>query len=67
MHDYTDREQELLVGQANALTELLRYGTAYQAGCGVGAQTVALAPNSPHPSFVSVDIAHASLVVAVRR
>jgi ubiquinone/menaquinone biosynthesis C-methylase UbiE len=36
-------------------------------GCGVGAQTITLATNSPHASITAVDIAQDSLAEAARR
>jgi ubiquinone/menaquinone biosynthesis C-methylase UbiE len=74
VHGYTVRENQRLVDQANALTTLLHHDTRYpagdlvlEAGCGVGAQTVTLAPNSPGATIVSVDIAGASLESARTR
>lgn len=74
VHGYTDRESERLVDQANSLTALLHSDTAYPAGamvlepgCGVGAQTVTLARNSPHALIVSLDLAQASLAAARER
>src|SRR5512134_1035027 len=68
VHGYTAPEAARLLDQASTLTELLHGDTAYaagslvlEAGCGVGAQTVTLAARSPQASFVSVDIAPASL------
>lgn len=56
------------------LSELLHSDTAYpagsrvlEAGCGVGAQTVTLAENSPGASIVSVDISASSLAEASRK
>lgn len=74
VHGYTDRESERLVDQANALTALLHADTTYPAGalvlepgCGVGAQTVTLATNSPKARIVSLDLAQPSLVLARER
>ncbi len=68
VHGYSPREVQRLVDQANALTSLLHGDTAYpagslvlEAGCGVGAQTVALVGRSPAARFVCVDIAPDSL------
>ena len=54
VHGYSARESERLADQAETLTELLHYDTRYpagsrvlEAGCGIGAQTVILAKNSP--------------------
>jgi SAM-dependent methyltransferase len=60
--------------QASGLGLLLHEGTRYppgstvlEAGCGVGAQTILLAGNSPHAQFVSVDISPDSLAKAQER
>ena len=60
--------------QARTLVELLHYDTLYpagsrvlEAGCGVGAQTVTLATNSPEASITSVDISAKSLRKAKER
>jgi ubiquinone/menaquinone biosynthesis C-methylase UbiE len=74
VHGYSTKESVRLVDQATTLTELLHSDTAYpagslvlEAGCGVGAQTVTLAANSPQANFVSVDISEESLAEARRR
>jgi SAM-dependent methyltransferase len=74
VHGYTDRESARLVDQANSLTALLHSDTAYPAGavvlepgCGVGAQTITLAKNSPDAFIVSLDLAQASLGSARER
>jgi len=74
VHGYSAREQDRLVDQAMTLTSLLHSDTRYppgsvilEAGCGVGAQTVTLAANSPEACFVSVDLSEDSLVAAQRR
>jgi ubiquinone/menaquinone biosynthesis C-methylase UbiE len=71
VHGYSEREIERLVDQATTLTELLHNGTQYpagasvlEAGCGVGAQTVTLAKNSPAARFTCVDISKESLQAA---
>jgi len=68
VHGYDARESERLRDQAGSLVELLHADTSYpagsavlEAGCGVGAQTVTLARNSPGARFTSVDISGASL------
>jgi ubiquinone/menaquinone biosynthesis C-methylase UbiE len=60
-----------LQDQAKTLVELLHSDTVYpkghtilEAGCGVGAQTVTLARNSPQALITSVDLALASVVEA---
>lgn len=74
VHGYSEREQVRLVDQATTLTELLHHDTHYppgasvlEAGCGVGAQTVALARNSPEARFTSIDVSPRSLEVARAR
>jgi ubiquinone/menaquinone biosynthesis C-methylase UbiE len=71
VHGYDVRENLRLQDQASALVELLHSGTSYpcgsrvlEAGCGVGAQTVTLARNSPQALITSVDISEASLAEA---
>jgi trans-aconitate methyltransferase len=73
VHGYDQRESTRLQDQASTLVELLHSDTRYpagcrvlEAGCGVGAQTVTLAANSPEASFVSVDISQPSLAQARR-
>lgn len=68
VHGYSKRETERLYDQANSVRELLHHDTVYpagcrvlEAGCGVGAQTVTLARNSPNARFVAVDISLPSL------
>jgi len=68
VHGYSGRENKRLYDQAGTLTALLHEGTVYpkgskvlEAGCGVGAQTVILAKNSPQASITSVDISRISL------
>lgn len=74
VHGYSKRENERLVDQATTLTQLLHCDTEYpagcsvlEAGCGVGAQTVALVKNSPEAYFTSVDISQESLYTAKGR
>jgi ubiquinone/menaquinone biosynthesis C-methylase UbiE len=68
VHGYHPRESERLRDQAGTLVELLHSDTSYpagstvlEAGCGVGAQTVTLARNSPGARITSVDISADSL------
>jgi len=63
VHGYHPRESERLQDQAGTLVELLHSDTLYpadsmvlEAGCGVGAQTVTLARNSPGARITSIDI-----------
>jgi len=74
VHGYHPRESERLNDQANTLVDLLHSDTAYpagslvvEAGCGVGAQTVTLARNSPGARIVSIDISATSLEEAKAR
>ena len=73
VHGYDRRENVRLQDQAGTLVELLHADTSYpagsrvlEAGCGVGAQTVTLARNSPHARITSVDISAASVAAAKR-
>jgi SAM-dependent methyltransferase len=68
VHGYNLREAQRLQNQASTLVELLHSDTAYpegsavlEAGCGVGAQTVPLARNSPNARITAVDVSEASL------
>jgi methylase of polypeptide subunit release factors len=68
VHGYSEREAERLRDQAATVRELLHHDTRYpagsevlEAGCGVGAQTITLARNSPEARFLSVDVSPASL------
>jgi len=74
VHGHSDRESDRLRYQASKLAELLHHDTRYppwsrvlEAACGVGAQTVILARNSPGAEFVSVDISPESLATAEDR
>jgi SAM-dependent methyltransferase len=71
VHGYSVRESERLADQAQTLTDLLHHDTHYpagthvlEAGCGIGAQTVILAKNSPGAQITSVDISEDSLIRA---
>jgi len=71
VHGYSSREARRLSDQANTLVELLHHDTIYpsrsfvlEAGCGVGAQTVTLAANSPAAKFLCIDISSESLEIA---
>jgi cyclopropane fatty-acyl-phospholipid synthase-like methyltransferase len=68
VHGYDSRENRRLQDQASTLVELLHLDTTYpegssvlEAGCGVGAQTVTLASNSPGALITSVDVSEASV------
>jgi len=71
VHGYDPREAVRLRDQASTLAELLHADTAYpeghtvlEAGCGVGAQTVTLARNSPKARITSIDVSAASVAQA---
>jgi SAM-dependent methyltransferase len=68
VHGYDPRENLRLQDQASTLEELLHSDTTYaagsrvlEAGCGVGAQTVTLAANSPKAFITSIDISEESV------
>jgi SAM-dependent methyltransferase len=68
VHGYDPGENRRLQDQASTLVELLHSDTAYpegssvlEAGCGVGAQTVTLATNSPKALITSIDVSEASV------
>ena len=68
VHGYDGRETLRLENQARTLEELLHGDTAFpdgaevlEAGCGTGAQTVALARRSPGARIMAVDVSAASL------
>jgi SAM-dependent methyltransferase len=74
VHGYDPRESERLSDQAGALAALLHHDTRYppgsqvlEAGCGVGAQTVTLAAQSPQAHITSVDVSESSLAIARER
>ena len=74
VHGYETREYVRLQDQASALVELLHHDTFYpagsrvlEAGCGVGAQTVTLARNSPEALITSVDVSDVSIAEAKRK
>jgi SAM-dependent methyltransferase len=71
VHGYSERESQRLHDQCQTLAQLLHHDTAYparsrvlEAGCGVGAQTVVLARNSPQAQFTSVDVSPDSIRAA---
>ena len=73
VHGYDPRENLRLQDQASTLVELLHSDTTYpkgstvlEAGCGVGAQTVTLASNSPGALITSIDVSEASLAEAMK-
>ena len=71
VHGYHPRESERLQDQAGTLVDLLHSDTSYpagsrvlEAGCGVGAQTVTLARDSPGARITSIDTSAESLAQA---
>lgn len=71
VHGYDPKENIRLQDQATTLVELLHADTLYppgsnilEVGCGVGAQTITLARNSPNAHFVAIDISESSLAEA---
>ena len=71
VHGYSERETERLYDQAGSVRHLIHHELRYppgskvlEAGCGVGAQTVTLAQNSPEAQFYAVDWAGKSLELA---
>jgi ubiquinone/menaquinone biosynthesis C-methylase UbiE len=71
VHGYSSLESGRLRDQANVLADLLHHDTRYpagssvlEAGCGVGAQTVILAAQSPQAHITSIDISAESLAKA---
>jgi ubiquinone/menaquinone biosynthesis C-methylase UbiE len=74
VHGYDWREAARLEDQARTLEELLHADTVFpdgsavlEAGCGTGAQTVALARRSTGARIVAVDVSAASLTEARAR
>jgi SAM-dependent methyltransferase len=74
VHGYSAEEQQRLLDQAGALVDLLHVDTSYpagalvlEAGCGVGAQTVTVARQSPDATIVSIDLCAESLLAARAR
>ena len=74
VHGYEPHEAGRLQDQADTLADLIHAGTLYppgsivlEAGCGVGAQTVTLARNSPGAAFTCIELSADSAAEAVRR
>jgi SAM-dependent methyltransferase len=74
IHGYDEHANERLRDQAQTLAELLHHDTAYpagsrvlEAGCGVGAQTVTLARQSPKARITSIDVEAGSVAAAARK
>jgi SAM-dependent methyltransferase len=71
VHGYTPAEIQRLHDQARTLEPLLHFDTAFpagarvlEAGCGVGAQTLAIARRCPQAFITSIDISGPSLASA---
>jgi SAM-dependent methyltransferase len=71
VHGYDQKENIRLQDQASTLVDLLHSDTSFppdskilEAGCGVGAQTVTLAKNSPNAHITSIDISEKSIAEA---
>jgi SAM-dependent methyltransferase len=71
VHGYSERERDRLGDQAMTLAGLLHADVRFpkgslvlEAGCGVGAQTVLLAANSPEARFTAIDVSGDSLRAA---
>jgi SAM-dependent methyltransferase len=74
VHGYQSSEQQRLHDQAGALARLLHADTGYpagshvlEAGCGVGAQTLTLARQSPGARITAIDIDTDSVEATRRR
>jgi SAM-dependent methyltransferase len=74
VHGYDPRERTRLEDQAATLEALLHRDAAYspgarvlELGCGVGAQTVTLARQSPEARITAIDVSAASLAAAAER
>lgn len=74
VHGYDPRENLRLQDQAATLVDLLHSDTTFpegsavlEAGCGVGAQTVILARNSPRALITSIDVSATSIAQAQQR
>ena len=74
VHGHGGREAVRLEDQARSLEDLLHWDTGFpdgaevlEAGCGTGAQTVALARRSPGARITAVDLSAASLAAAQAR
>jgi len=74
VHGYDQKEDIRLQDQASTLVDLLHSDTSFppdskvlEAGCGVGAQTVTLAKNSPDAHITSIDISEKSVAEARKK
>ena len=74
VHGYGEREAQRLLDQANSVKELIHHDTLFpsgsvilEVGCGVGAQIVTVASQSPGARFISFDKTPESVALAVQR
>ncbi len=74
VHGRSDREADRLAYQASRLADLFHRDIRYPAGsrvlevaCGVGAQTIFLAANSPDAEVIALDLSRSSLLQANQR
>lgn len=74
VHGYDQTETTRLQDQASTLVELLHHDSSFppgsrvlEVGCGVGAQTVTLAKNSPGAIITAIDVSEASIAQARTR
>lgn len=74
VHGYDTAEVDRLNDQAASLERLIHADIRYppksrilEVGCGVGAQTIALARNNPEADIVSFDRSRESLAIAIER
>lgn len=74
VHGYGEREAQRLLDQADSVMDLVHRDTEFpsgsmvlEVGCGVGAQTVTIASQSPGARIVSFDKAHNSATLAAQR
>ena len=73
IHGYSQKEAQRLLDQANSVEDYLHYDSIWEpnsqileVGCGVGAQTVIIAPKNKDSQFVSIDISAESLAIAAQ-
>jgi ubiquinone/menaquinone biosynthesis C-methylase UbiE len=74
VHGYSEREAERLLDQANSVKELIHFDTEFPPGslvlevaCGVGAQTLTIASQSPGAEVISFDKSSESVSMAAKR
>jgi SAM-dependent methyltransferase len=74
VHGYGEREAQRLLDQANSVKDLIHHDTLFppssvvlEVGCGVGAQTVTVASQSPGTRFICFDKTPESVTLAAQR